>query len=273
MLLEVFGIIEKLDEILTFLVMKYFLISLFLLIGLYAQSQDSFQWPKGQKIAVSLSYDDALNSQLDYAIPSLNKYSLRGSFYLLPNSLVVRDRMAEWRAAAEKGHELANHSIYHPCRASLPNRDWVPPHHDMDKYSLVQIREELMTASTVLYAIDGKTERTFTPPCGDFKIEGENYISTITDLFVAIKGQGTVDGFATLWGPTEVTGQQLIDFVKNTPADAKMVNIIFHGVGGDYLSVSNEAHEELLKFLSENQDKYWVDSYINIMKYVNEKRK
>ena len=48
-----------------------------------------------------------------------------------------------------------------------------------------------------------------------------------------------------------------------------MVQIIFHGIGGDHLAVSKEAHEQLIKYLAENQDKYWTDTYINIMRYLN----
>ena len=51
--------------------------------------------------------------------------------------------------------------------------------------------------------------------------------------------------------------------VKNQ--QRKLVNIIFHGVGGDYLTISNDAHKELLDFLDQHRDDYWVDSYINIM--------
>ena len=89
-----------------------------------AFSQETDQqmiWPEGRKIAVSLSYDDALNTQLDNALPALNKHKFKASFYVLPNSEVMSERMQEWKAAAQNGHELGNHTVYHPCRASLPD--------------------------------------------------------------------------------------------------------------------------------------------------------
>ena len=230
-------------------------------------------WPNASKLAISLSYDDALNSQLDIAIPALDKLNLKASFYVLPNSTVMSERMDEWKAASENGHELGNHSIYHPCSASLPDRDWVAAHHDLDKYTVEQILEEVTTANTFLKALDGKTQRTYTVPCGDSLAGGEDYIVKVKDIFVAIKGQGIADGISILWAPSEVTGQELIDYVKNAPANTKLVNILFHGVGGDYLSVSSEAHLELLNFLSANRDKYYVDSYINIMQNANGQNK
>ena len=45
------------------------------------------------------------------------------------------------------------------------------------------------------------------------------------------------------------------------------MNIIFHGVGEDYLSVTAQAHAELVDFLALNSHIYYVDNYINLMKY------
>lgn len=227
----------------------------------------SFSWPNNEKLAVSLSYDDALDSQLDNAIHHLNEYHIKASFYIVPSSKTVFDRLQEWRDIALQGHELGNHSVYHPCRASLPGREWVKSHKDLDHYTLAQIKEELITANTILHAIDGKIERTFTPPCLDSLIAGKNYIPKIANMFIAIKGQGIEDGFSHLWAPSAVTGKDLIKYIEESNRKYKMVNIIFHGIGGDYLSVSNNAHKELLQFLSNNKEDYRVDTFMNLMKY------
>ena len=89
-------------------------------------------------------------------------------------------------------------------------------------------------------------------------------------MFVAIKFNEPVEpGFAAGWGPVEVSGQELIDRIRSEAAQGtRLFNVLFHGIGGDYLTVSAEAHEELLAYLAANPDTYWVDSYINIMKHV-----
>ena len=66
-----------------------------------AQERAAFAWPEGRKAAVSLAYDDALDSQLDHAIPALDRHGLKGTFYLVPARDPVRLRMDEWRAAAQ----------------------------------------------------------------------------------------------------------------------------------------------------------------------------
>ncbi|MES2825260.1 MAG: polysaccharide deacetylase family protein [Pseudomonadota bacterium] len=248
-----------------------------------AATAKNFKWPKGVKTAVSLAYDDSLNSQLDHAIPALNKYQFKGSFYLILSSDVLLNRLPEWRAAAANGHELANHTLFHQCSRSLPNRDWVVAHRDLDKVSAAQLKDQIMAGNIMLHAIDGKTERTFTTPCGDLNAGGENYVNTIKSEFVAIKsiiGTGVtsdmnqLDPYAVNFAtPADVTGQQLIGIVKKAAKKGSMINFTFHGIGGDHLSITKEAHDELLQYLAQNSDIYWVDTFINIMKYVKENQK
>jgi len=237
-------------------------------------ADEQFLWPDGQKMAISLSYDDAIDSQLDNAIPALNSYGLRGSFYLTLASSSLVARLNEWRTAAAQGHELGNHTIYHPCSAALPDREWVASYYNIDDYQVAEIVHEVTVANSFLHAVDGRTERTYTPPCGDIVVSGESYLPSIRDLFVSIKGFEEVEqGFAETWGLAGVSGQIIVNRVRSEEAKGtKLINIIFHGIGGDYLTTSSEAHDHLLEYLAKNQEIYWIDSYINIMKYVSEER-
>src|SRR3546814_10339678 len=76
-----------------------------------AGEREPFHWPDGQRAAVSLAYDDALDSQLDHAIPALDRRGFRASFYLPLSADTLRTRLPEWRAAAARGHELGNHPL------------------------------------------------------------------------------------------------------------------------------------------------------------------
>ena len=259
------------------------LIGISLALGSTASSaaDKPFAWPKGAKAAVNLAYDDALDSQLDNAIPTLNKYKLRGTFYLNVVSPTLVTRLPEWRAAAQEGHELGNHSIFHQCAKSQPGRDWVTDDRDLDKVSVIQMQDQVKVANSFLHAIDGKTERTYTPPCIDLKAGGANYVDGLKSEFVAMKtGFGavtpdmkTLDPYAVpVDFPAGITGEQLIAHVKEAAAKGTMANFTFHGVGGDHIVVSKEAHEQLVKYLADNKDIYWTDTFVNIMKYVKEQQ-
>jgi hypothetical protein len=76
-----------------------------------------------------------------------------------------------------------------------------------------QMQDQVRLGNTMLYAIDGKRERTYTVPCGDVL-----------------------------------------------------------AAGGDYLSTSAQAHEELVRYLADNSRLYWTDTFLNIMTYVKKQR-
>lgn len=231
------------------------------------------KWPGKAKAAVSLSYDDALHSQLNNAAPALAKYGIKASFYPTLSSPVVAERMDEWRKLAADGHELGNHTLFHSCAKSKPGRDWVPAYNDLDKKAVAQMRDELVTANAFLKALDGKTERTFTPPCLDWEAADGNYVEAAGDLFVGIKGGEKIPAeYSIMMLPDGVSGKQLIDFVKQAAEKGGLAQIIFHGIDGDHLSVSKEAHEELLKFLADNRDTYWTDTYINIATHLRDQK-
>lgn len=243
-----------------------------------AESRSGFAWPDGRKAAVSLSYDDALDSQLDHAIPALDRHRLKGTFYLVAANDPVRLRMDEWRAAARNGHELGNHTLFHQCSAKGQGREWVQPQRDLDDVTVAQMREQVVLANTFLQALDGRSDgRTFTAPCGDVMARDGNYIDAVADLFVGIKlvGGDVVPDMLALdpsavpvATPSGVTGAQLIAMVEEAGRKGTMVNFTFHGIGGDHLSTSSEAHEELLAYLDAHRDEYWTATFLEQMRWV-----
>ncbi len=257
--------------------------ALFILaLAIFFQSlaQDKVLW-NNKKCAVSLTYDDALNVHLDNAIPTLDSLGLKATFYLSGYSGALNNRIPEWRAIAKVGHELANHTLFHPCMGNRPGREFVKPDYDLNNYSIRRIDDEIRMTNTILKAIDGKTERTFAYPCGDTKIGDSSYLIPIKHEFVAARGvkgemlePGKVDllniGCYTINGQT---GQQLIDLVKKAMASKTLLVLLFHGVGGEHgLNVSLPAHRELLQFLKQNEKDIWIAPLIDIAKYISKNK-
>jgi peptidoglycan/xylan/chitin deacetylase (PgdA/CDA1 family) len=236
-----------------------------------------FAWPHGEQAAVSLAYDDAIDSQLDNAIPTLDRFGLKGSFYLTLANPSLNKRLPEWRAAAEHGHELGNHTLFHYCSARAPGHAWVTPELDLDTVSAARMVAQVKLANTMLHAIDGKDERTFTVPCGDRLAQGTDYVDLVKREFVAIKSGagGVVPDMPSLdidnvgvTAPDGVAGAQLIALVQQAAHAGTMINFTFHGIGGDYITTSTKAHEELLAYLAAHRDVYWTATFMDIMKYV-----
>ena len=144
---------------------------------------NSFQWPEGYRAAVSLSFDDARESQLDEGAPVLAETRTRVTFYLTAANL--GKRAGDWKKAAAAGHELGNHSMVHPCSG---NFEWSRTH-ALEDMSLDRMRQELTEASRAIETATGVRPVTFAYPCGQtFVGRGrgvQSYVPLISELFLS----------------------------------------------------------------------------------------
>jgi len=235
----------------------------------------------GRKCAVVLTYDDALDVQLDLVIPALDSRNLKGTFYLPGQAQTLYTRTDDWRKAAEEGHELGNHTLFHPCHGKSRKQNWVNPDFDLDNYTLNRITRELKVQNTLLKAIDGKTERTFAYTCGDTTAGNEPFVDEVKNLFVGARGtQKGLNYFQTLdlynikvFSAKGKTGEEMKAFVKKVMKEKALAVFLFHGVGGAYLVTDLDAHNELLDFLQDNKDKIWTAPMVEVAGYIRSHRK
>ena len=54
------------------------------------------------------------------------------------------------------------------------------------------------------------------------------------------------------------SGGQLIAFVKLVQQKGGMGIFMFHGIGGDYISVSAKAHQQLITYLKQHKKDIWI---------------
>ena len=239
-----------------------------------------FAWPNGAKAAVVLTYDDGMDTQLDNAAPDLDAAGLKGTFYLPGHSESLAKRLAEWRALAARGHELGNHAIFHPCLRNGPNgavREWVRPEYQLEGYTVQRIRDEVAAMNTTLLALDGETTRTFTYDCCDTTAGGRSYVDAIRPLFLAARaGEDRIAGDVSAldpvlvpsWAATDVSGAQLIAFAQKALDAGGLAVFQFHGIGGEWIPVSREAHRELVGWLAANRARAWTDTFKRVMTHV-----
>lgn len=128
---------------------KFVVFILLVSIGLFSSAQNKRVW-NNKNCAVVLTYDDALNVHIDNAIPVLDSLKLKATFYLSGYSGVLNSRMTEWETIAKKGHELANHTLFHPCTGKRPGREFVTADYDLNNYSLRRLTDEIKMTNTLL---------------------------------------------------------------------------------------------------------------------------
>jgi peptidoglycan/xylan/chitin deacetylase (PgdA/CDA1 family) len=246
----------------------------------HAAAQDD-RWPDGAKAAIVLTYDDALTSQLDNAVPALDEAGFKATFFL---SNVKQADVPRWREAAADGHELGNHTIFHPCAAATFPAD---PRYTSEAYTVASMLKEIEQQNVLLTAIDGKERHGLATPCGESRAGGEDYTGALraaglVDYVRAASApgeevrlgipNGDVMNVPSRGFPETVTGQELIAYAEEARRGGGMAVFLFHGIGGDYLQTSNAAHRELIAWLAEHRDELWVTTLAEAAKRAETRR-
>ena len=256
--------------------MKSFLILIVIWVFVSNVSNAQFKWPEGKKAAVVFTYDDGLECHLDVAVPQLEEFGFKGTFFCTGNSKSLYNRLDEWREITQKGHELGNHTLFHPCDGK--KQDWVKPEYDLNKYTHEQIIAELGTANTLLKAIDGKTERTFGYTCSDYVAGGVDFTGDVKNLFSAARCDGPVpqsmldyNVYKTpSWGVDSPTADELIAYVEQAKEKGTIAVFMFHSVGGGYLNVGAREHRKLLEYIKKNEADYYTGTFLEVMRYIKQ---
>lgn len=259
---------------------RYLITALSVLLSLAAWSQDKATW-NGRQCAVVLTYDDALNVHISNVLPALDSVGLKATFYISDYFGGLQAQIAHWRKAAAKGHELGNHTVFHPCLGNLPGRGFVSPDYDMSKYSIRRMTDEIRAMNTLLNAVDGKQRRTFAYTCGDMKIRDTFFLEGVKPQFAAARAvRSKMDDLdADLYSISSYpvngeTGEQLIALVKEAKKQKKLLVFLFHGVGGEHsLNVSLEAHSQLIKYLQQNKKEIWIATMLDVAEYMKVQQK
>lgn len=233
---------------------------------------DAFQgWRSGARAAVSLTFDDAAPSQLAHAVPILNRYGLRGTFYVNPGpGSRFEQALADWRAVQAGGHEIANHTVRHPCSGNFA---FISAERALERWRLADIEADVIAASDRLRALlPGIGRFSFAYPCGQTFVgrggSRQSYVPVIARHFTAARGVGESANDPTIcdlhclssWMVKGLTAEELIAMAEPAIAAGHWAIFCFHGIGGDHIRIETEAFEGLVRFLAEEAPAVWTDT-------------
>jgi peptidoglycan/xylan/chitin deacetylase (PgdA/CDA1 family) len=226
---------------------------------------------------VSLTYDDGPDAHLDHAVPDLEAAGLKGTFYVPthvgPPHNCWAARAAEWREAARRGHEVGNHTQFHPCSAA-----WVRPNFKLEAYSLARMESELLSAGRDVAEVTGiPGPRSYAYTCSQEFVgpDRQSYRPIVDRLFPAARSgpkRRLVDPmtveFASVpaWkmdGETDV--DDAIAFIDEAAGHGGWAVLLFHGVaGGHGINVSREFHRAICRHVAGRRDEIWCDTFVNV---------
>ncbi|WP_416445876.1 polysaccharide deacetylase family protein [Leeuwenhoekiella sp. A16] len=220
-------------------------------------------WKNFTQAAITHTWDDNTANQLTVALPLYDAYNMQTTFF------TVTDWGPNWdvlKKAAANGHEVASHSVTHTR---------------FDELSEEQIAKELEESR------DAINERLNANACLTFAYSNciaEDYGLTKKFYIAARDCDGQVEA------PTPTDFMKISSFLCGSQSNNKTAEsfnaiaanalnengwavYLFHGIDNDggYSPIESAELEEHLQFLAANSDTYWVDTFVNITKYIKER--
>jgi hypothetical protein len=243
------------------------------------------------KPIICLTYDDGLTTQLSTAIPQLDAAGFKATFFLTAiqgssQSDVIGqtpEAVLGWHNAAKNGHELANHTLFHPCPMKLGWDKALA----IDNYTLKQIIDEIQTQNTLLSMLDPKhVKRAYAFPCNNTIVEGSDYSHVLADKKLVTYARSGGDSTSiitdlanlnTMQVPswlvfTGTTSAQLISFAEKVKQSGGMGVYQFHGIGGQIFQISPDTHKEFLAYLKANQNEFRILTFSQAMDEITRRK-
>ena len=217
------------------------------------------RWHDDKACAFILMFDDSLPSHVKHVVPELTKRGFTGTFYINPGAgHYAKDRQAWEQAIPGAGFELANHTLTHQGGATVAD-----------------IAREIRTCNAAIHASTparpwprlvswgqpGGIKPQAWPVSQDELTEllQENQLVARPDF----GGRGAMIGLKT--------SQQMLAHVDRAIAQGSLECIIFHGVGGEWISTPLPMFIELVDGLVARRDRLWVTGHIPAHQYATQR--
>ncbi|MES2796538.1 MAG: polysaccharide deacetylase family protein [Bacteroidota bacterium] len=243
--------------------------------------QTHFNWPKGKTMGLSFTWDDGRDSQVLIGTPLLDKYGIKATFYVIPSG--VERQLSNWKKAVASGHEIANHSLNHPCSGNFL---WARKN-ALEEYSLAKMENELQAANTKIKELLGVEMTEFAYPCGQTFIgrgeKTQSYVPIIAKNFNS--GRTWMDeapndpAYCDL---SQITGmemdgkdfEEILKLIESAKKGNLWLVLAGHDIGQTApQTTKTEMLEKLLQFLNTQSKEIWVAPVVEISKYIKSQRK
>ncbi len=230
------------------------------------QISDTYQiadWKNFAKAAITHTWDDNTAKQLTVARPLYDAYNFKATFFTTTNWVSNWDNQ---RSAALNGHEIASHSLDH---SNFSNITEVKIKNQLEE-SKLKIDTEVPSQKCLTIAY---------PFCSNesYNLTKQNYIAArVCDNKIVSKSPSDFMNISSFACGSETENNTANDFnilAKNTISNNGWTIYLFHGIDNDggYSPILSSELKTHLQFLNKNKEVYWVDTFLNVIKYIKER--
>ncbi len=230
-----------------------------------AQTPENYEvatWHNFSQAAITYSFDDGTPNQIPVAVPLLDKYGFHGTFNLITSWVKNWD---EWKNVAQKGHEIASHTINHP---------------NFGQISESQQEDELAKSKDTIEMMIGKECITMVYP---YCVTGNDQI--VARYYISARGCSGQIG-----NPTPENMFNITSRVVGTESDMQTADnfnkwvasaidtkgwcvFLIHALDGDggYSPIESKEFDAHLNYVKQAGLAYWVGTFAEISKYILER--
>jgi len=222
-------------------------------------------FPENKKMAISFMFDDG-EANVYRALPTFEKYGFRATIPIVAGFAAENSNdpfwgsWAEWKDAADRGFEIANHSMYHRDSAHLHGSDF-----DVAIDQAQELIEKNTGHKVVTYVFPHDS---YTPEAVSRALRAHQAVRT--PEFLSNFYNRTVE--IVIGGPhvSVKTAERLLDIgiKRRLWLIAKCHGVTDKVSMRSFKSITPAFLEEYLAYIHSKSDDVWVDTFSNIFGYM-----
>ena len=218
-------------------------------------------WYDFKPATITYTFDDGAYNQLKKAVPLLDKYYFKASFYLITS--YVQD-WEGYKLAAKNGHEISSHTVTHRNLREQDLESQLTELKESKRLIEKKIGQECVTIGYP-YCFSGDYDLAKKFYISGRACSGEFIDSNPKDMFELYSlGVGEESDFQT--------AESLNKWVDNAYKKKKWIVFVLHGIDhdGGYSSFDSFELDLHFKYVKKNEDKFWVATFKDVSKYILE---
>lgn len=221
-------------------------------------------WNNFSEAAITYTFDDNLQNQLDIVAPIFDKHGVKGTFYVVCDWV---DDWSAWAMMAQNGHEIGCHTISHPSLSQIEDG---------------QVLEELVHAKEIVQ--DNITSSSCVtiayPYCSvpnDTLLVEKNFIGArICNNHIepqTPENFNTISSFGVGSESNYQTAESVISIFEKTRYEQGWSVLLFHEIdkGNGYSPYSSAALDSTLTYIDNQGTAYWVATFADVIRYIKER--
>ncbi len=224
-----------------------------------------------KECAVSLSFDDGFSTIFTEILPVFDKYGFKASLFINPGVIpdepvagqVWRGSWAYWRDARKRGFEIGSHSL---------------THRDLTKVPPGVLEEEIRESRRLIEEKVGGPAVSFAFP---FDRANSRVIKKVRQYYEAVRDHDVLKEtyprvFLPVFGGEHFSLKTAVDITRLAIQKNLWLIPELHALKMEdmpaFKPVTVQFIEDYLAFLRERESSVWVDTFINVFRYLRTKK-